>query len=252
MEDLLFLIRYLCHEKKGLFIDYRIDNFEEAKDLYRKLCIARLPIDVTDYYLEIESRFLKSELQKRGIVEWNTLFQQDKIGLWFGDITRFSIGAIVNPISSSMLDSFPSDFSSFNDSIYYYAGVSLKNEFQKILENRGNISGGEVILTSSYHLPCDFVFHVLLSMFHKEILEQQKFELEQCYIHCLDFARINGIRTIAFPCVSTDFFSFSMDTAAKIAVSTIQKYLEKYDDYFDFILFCIDDMENYSYYEELI
>ena len=252
MNDLLFLIQYLCKEKDGISIDYRIHHLDEAKEVYQNFCTIRFPKEVSSEFLDVESRFLDGELNKRGVVFWNSLFHNEKIGFWYGDITSLAIEAIVNPTTSDALGCFDPECLCINRRIHLNAGVLLRNECFEQMKNRKNLTVGEVISTSSYHLPCDTIFHVLFPNVQENFFEEQKLQLINCYINCLDIAREKNIRTIAFPCITFNTCEKHKKLTIEIVISAIKEYLKQYPDYFDFILFCVSSIDVYSDYMEVL
>ena len=89
-----------------------------------------------------------------------------------------------------------------------------------------NLETGKAIITDGYNLPCKYVIQTVGPIVKSEVTEQKEKELKNCYINSLKLAVDNGIKTIAFPCISTGVFRFPKDKAGKIAVESVREFLE--------------------------
>ena len=92
-------------------------------------------------------------------------------------------------------------------------------------------AGTPPILTKAFHLPCDRVLHVTGPTLagrgaapsgcglppKTPVTQVDEIQLASAYRTCLDAARDNGIRSVAFPCISTGLFAFPNDAAAVLA-----------------------------------
>ena len=70
-----------------------------------------------------------------------------------------------------------------------------------------------------------------------------------CYKNSLELAIHNGIRTIAFPCISTGEFRFPKERACKLAILAVKNVLKEHDEKFDKIIFNVYGEEDYKLYE---
>ena len=73
--------------------------------------------------------------------------------------------------------------------------------------------------------------------------------LANCYFNSMKLAMDNGIRSIAFPSISTGVYSFPVELAAKIAVHTVNRFLQDNPDYFDLVEWVLFDTHTESVYE---
>ena len=110
---------------------------------------------------------------------------------------------------------------------------------------------GKAIITKAYNLPSKYVIHTVGPMVMGSLTEENIQDLEMCYVTCLDLARDNHIKNIAFPCISTGVFYFPKDRASEIAVRTVRSYLENYPDSFEKVVFNVYTEEDKDYYERL-
>ena len=76
--------------------------------------------------------------------------------------------------------------------------------------------------------------------------------LADCYKNTLDLCRENGLKTVAFCCISTGVFSFPNKRAAEIAVETVKQWLTENSGKIDKVIFNVFKDEDKGYYEELI
>ena len=73
--------------------------------------------------------------------------------------------------------------------------------------------------------------------------------LANCYFNSMKLAMGNGIRSIAFPSISTGVYSFSVELAAKMAVHTVNRFLQDNPDCFDLVEWVLFDTHTESMYE---
>lgn len=111
---------------------------------------------------------------------------------------------------------------------------------------------GKAFITKGYNLPSKFVIHTVGPIIYDEVGENEELQLRNCYINSLKLAMENGIRTIAFPCISTGEFRFPKEEACKIAILAVQDFLKEYSENFDKIVFNVYGEEDYKIYERNI
>ena len=112
----------------------------------------------------------------------------------------------------------------------------------------GGCKTGRAKLTKAYNLPCEYVIHTVGPVWnggkHKE--EEQ---LANCYHNSMQIAMDKGIRTIAFPSISTGIYHFPVELAAKIAVRTVERFLQENEDSFDLVEWVLFDSVTESVYK---
>ena len=83
---------------------------------------------------------------------------------------------------------------------------------------------GQAKITPAYNLPCEYVLHTVGPIIYGRVTQSDRELLASCYRSCLKLAQENGIKSVAFCCISTGEFHFPNEEAAKIAVDTVRQY----------------------------
>ncbi|XP_001607170.2 macro domain-containing protein CT2219 isoform X2 [Nasonia vitripennis] len=161
----------------------------------------------------------------------------NKVSIWEGDITKLEIDAIVNAANSSLLGGGGVD-----GAIHRGAGGHLKEECATL----NGCRVGEAKITGAYMLPAKYVIHTVGPQGEKPE------KLQECYQNSLTVAKENGVRTIAFPCISTGIYGYPQRPAAKVALSTVKKFLQANPDSIDRVIFCLFLKTDKDIYEELL
>lgn len=165
----------------------------------------------------------------------------DKIEIHKGDITKLKVDAIVNAANTTLLGGGGVD-----GSIHRAAGPNLFEECRTL---NGCLTG-EAKITKGYNLPAKYVIHTVGPVWNGGNHNEDEL-LASCYRSSLNLAIENGIKTIAFPAISTGVYRFPLERAAEIAINEVKDFL-KTDDSIDKIIFvCFDDKTFESYKAEL-
>jgi len=164
-----------------------------------------------------------------------------RIELYKGDITKLKVDAIVNAANTTLLGGGGVD-----GAIHSAAGGGL-------LEECKTLNGcfiGEAKITKGYNLPAKFVIHAVGPVWNGGRYNEDEL-LANCYLNSLKLAVINGIKTIAFPAISTGVYCFPLKCAVKIAVDEVKKFLTEEPSINKVIFVCFDDKTFEAYKKEL-
>ena len=157
-----------------------------------------------------------------------------------GDITKpLGVRAIVNAANSSLLGGGGVD-----GAIHRAAGPELLFECRLL----GGCKTGQAKITKAYNLPCDHIIHTVGPVWNGGGKNEEEL-LASCYYNSMKLAMDNGIRTIAFPSISTGIYGYPVELAAKTAVSTVAKFLEENGDKFDLVEWVLFDDNTMRVYE---
>jgi O-acetyl-ADP-ribose deacetylase (regulator of RNase III) len=141
----------------------------------------------------------------------------DRIEVVEGDITKQPVDAIVNAANTTLLGGGGVD-----GAIHRAAGPELLAECR----NLGGCATGQAKITKGHRLPAKWVIHTVGPVWHDGRHGEDDL-LASCYRSCFALTEPHGIRTIAFPSISTGAYGFPMDRAARIAVRETIKFLER-------------------------
>lgn len=164
-----------------------------------------------------------------------------KIKLFRGDITTLKADAIVNAANSSLLGGGGVD-----GAIHRAAGKELLAECRTL----NGCKTGDAKITKGYNLPAKFVIHTVGPVWHGGKSGEPE-KLASCYRISLEVAVKNGVKTIAFPNISTGVYGYPKREAAKIATQAVSAFLENNSEIKQ-VIFCVFDDENFKIYCELL
>ena len=148
-----------------------------------------------------------------------------------GDITKQKVEAIVNAANSTLLGGGGVD-----GAIHRAAGPRLVEECRTL----GGCPTGEAKITKGYNLPAKWVIHTVGPVWHGGARREDEL-LASCYRTSLELAVEMGIRTIAFPAISTGVYGFPLERATAIAVSEVRSFLEKNPSLEKVVFVCFDE-----------
>ncbi|TZF92765.1 O-acetyl-ADP-ribose deacetylase [Chryseobacterium panacisoli] len=166
-----------------------------------------------------------------------------KIELIKGDITKIHADAIVNAANSSLLGGGGVD-----GAIHRAGGPQILEECRAIRNRQGKCNTGEAVVTTAGNLSAKYVIHTVGPVWNNNKEKESKL-LATCYYNSLKLAESLGVKTIAFPNISTGVYRFPKDLAGKIAVDEVRKF--KSDVIEKVIFVCFDD-ENEMIYKKLL
>ncbi len=159
-----------------------------------------------------------------------------QVRLVLGDITKQKVDAIVNAANTTLLGGGGVD-----GAIHRAAGPQLLEECRKL----GGCPTGQAKITKAGKLPARFVIHTVGPIW-KGGGNGEEQQLRECYLNSMKLAEQNGVRTIAFPSISTGAYGFPIERASRIAEDAISECLAGMPDVeVVFVCFSQSDYEIY-------
>ncbi len=149
------------------------------------------------------------------------LINNTTISLIHGDITIVKFDAIVNAANSTLMGGGGVD-----GAIHSAGGEDILNECKKIIKKIGSLPTGEAVITTAGKLPSKFVIHTVGPIWRGGRNNEAQL-LMNSYNNSLKLAIQNGVKTIAFPSISTGVYRYPVQEASEIAISTILNYCKE-------------------------
>ena len=221
-----YLIRELLREDPSAYTGGIPADAAAQKRLLRGLMNIRRPGAVDSRFIEVQDAYLQAELAAKHITRLDELRPlAPGLYLWRGDITTLECDAIVNAANSGMTGCYQPCHSCIDNCIHTYAGVQLRLKCAELMARQGHAEPtGTAKLTPAYNLPCKYVLHTVGPIVEGRLTSRHCAQLRACYRSCLELADANGIKSVAFCCISTGVFCFPNDRAAELAVDTVRAY----------------------------
>ncbi len=152
----------------------------------------------------------------------------DRVSIHQGDITKLRVDAIVNAANEELKPG-----GGVCGAIHRAAGAELARACARI----GGCPTGEARITAGYGLKARHVIHAVGPIWRGGA-EGEDGLLAGAYLSSLDLAKRNGVRSLAFPAISTGVYGFPLIPATEIAVATVCGWLAR-DDAVDRVIFCV-------------
>ena len=227
--------------------------------LLRSLMNIRSPRRMPPETLQIQDAYLRQRAEEKGIVTPEEIpVREGVISLWQGDITRLAADAIVNAANSQMLGCFVPMHTCIDNCIHTFAGVQLRAECNRQMKQLRARYGPDYeqptavpMLTDAYNLPAKKVIHIVGPIVSGQLTPALEQDLADCYSNTLDLCAENGLRSVAFCCISTGVFRFPPERAAQIAVKTVRQWLAEHDGAMERVIFNVFSDKDRNIYEHL-
>ncbi|MBQ6582444.1 MAG: protein-ADP-ribose hydrolase [Mogibacterium sp.] len=264
-------------------LDFLVEAFKEDSGEYRDLATPadtngkrrvlrslmniRLPRAMPPDVLAVQDQYLQDRIRQNGIIrlaeiptiadQGSTHLQADRLSLWQCDITRLAVDAIVNAANSQMLGCFIPMHTCIDNCIHTYAGIQLRAECARQMDQLRIRYGRDYeqptsipMLTGGYNLPAKNIIHIVGPIVRSRVTPDLDEALAACYRNTLDLCAENGLKSVAFCCISTGVFRFPNQRAARIAVKTVTEWLTAHPDTLERVIFNVYKDEDREYYEK--
>ncbi len=160
-----------------------------------------------------------------------------------GDITEISVDSIVNAANSSLMGGGGVD-----GAIHRKGGLKILQECKRIRATQFPIGlpPGEAVITSAGNLKAKNVIHTVGPVWHGGKSGESEI-LAEAYQNSLSTAVSNGMKSVAFPSISTGAYGYPIKSASRVALKAVKGFLEKNDKLTEvvFVLFSMKDLEVY-------
>ncbi|KAJ8311064.1 hypothetical protein KUTeg_011379 [Tegillarca granosa] len=166
-----------------------------------------------------------------------------KIILWSGDITTLNVHAIVHSTNERLNDKSPE-----TELIYSKGGKELVDD---IKNNVKVCKTGQAKLTKGHKLIARYVIHTVGPRYNVKYMTAAQSALYSCYRNVLQEVRENSIKTVAFPCVHSMKRGYPVEEGAHMAIRTVRRFLEKYGDDLEAVIFVCNE-ETLDAYQDVL
>lgn len=167
----------------------------------------------------------------------------EKIDVIQEDITKLEVDAIVNAANKKLLGGGGVD-----GAIHRAGGKEILEECKEI----GGCETGEAVITTAGKMPARRVIHTVGPVWNGGDNNEDRL-LENCYRNSLQLAKEYGLTTVAFPNISTGVYSFPKERAARIAVETVEQFINEAEEpSITKVIFICFDQENFDLYSGLL
>jgi len=173
---------------------------------------------------------------KQHLSRYKQFKKDNTIKVVVGDITNIKVDAIVTAANSTLLGG-----SGVDGAIHRAAGPRLLEETRKI----GGCPAGEARITKGFDLKSKWVIHAVGPIWRGGDYGEARL-LEDVYRYSFELALDHGVKSIAFPLISTGAYGYPKDQAASIASQVIRDYKDR----FEKIIVCAFDELSAEYYTQ--
>lgn len=162
------------------------------------------------------------------------------------DITSLAVDAIVNAANTSLMGGGGVD-----GAIHRAGGPAILEECRAIVARQGGCKPGQAVITTGGRLPARYVIHTVGPVWNGGS-RNEAHTLARCYYCSLKLAHEYGVRSIAFPCISTGVYGYPQAKAAETALEAVESYLDEFPNHFERIVFCCFNEVDHGLYNQML
>jgi len=171
-----------------------------------------------------------------------TIAGRTRLSIVQGDITHQSTDAIVNAANSSLMGGGGVD-----GAIHRAGGPAILEECRRLRAERGRLPAGQAVITTGGKLKARHVIHTVGPVWRGGGSGEADL-LASAYRQSLALAVGRGLKTVAFPSISTGAYGYPVEPAARIALETVARFLQE-DESLDEVVFVLFDYRTARAYE---
>jgi O-acetyl-ADP-ribose deacetylase (regulator of RNase III) len=162
-----------------------------------------------------------------------------------GDLTQLEIGALVNAANPWLQGGGGVD-----GAIHRRGGPTIMAECRRIMTGRSGrlLEPGEAVITTAGNLPAKHVIHTVGPVYTLHTPEEAARLLALCYTASLGVLRNHGLRSVAFPCISTGVYGFPPAMACPVAIEAVRDDLSRHGGC-DRVVFCVFGETDFRLYD---
>jgi len=169
-----------------------------------------------------------------------------KLRLVQGDVTEMETDAIVNAANPSLMGGGGVD-----GAIHRKGGPKILEECKRIraTEWPNGLPTGKAVITSGGNLKAKYVIHTVGPIWRGGNSGEPEL-LAEAYRNSLKLAVSKGLKTIAFPSISTGAYGYPIEKACRVALTTVKEFLEK-EDKLDMVVLVLFSKRDFEIYKEI-
>ena len=166
-----------------------------------------------------------------------------KVALVRGDITQQATEAIVNAANSSLMGGGGVD-----GAIHRAGGPAILEECRQIVARQGRLPAGQAVITTGGRLRAKYVIHTVGPVWHGGRQGEPE-TLTSAYRESLKLAVNKGLKSVAFPSISTGAYGYPVDAAARVALRAVTAFLRETPGELKEVVFVLFDAVTLAQYE---